>query len=234
MQIDQSTVYLVILIFSILIIFILGLFMAYLKLLRNYLDTKEGKDRYIDPKELLLRAHAKSQRILEDATDKANKILSSSEVFKVKNLDSIQKQIEKLHFDNLKVYQDSVSKIQDVSLRMLQNVPEYIKTLITKEILIVKDDLFAEIKKANESAKDLVAQAYRKVDEEVAEYKKYRMEALENTIVSIVQQISRRVLNREINLVEHEKLVMKALEEAKRQNIFSDENNKNGEEAVKS
>jgi len=208
--------------------------MAYLKLLRNYLDTKEGKDRYIDPKELLLRAHAKSQRILEDATDKANKILSSSEVFKVKNLDSIQKQIEKLHFDNLKVYQDSVSKIQDVSLRMLQNVPEYIKTLITKEILIVKDDLFAEIKKANESAKDLVAQAYRKVDEEVAEYKKYRMEALENTIVSIVQQISRRVLNREINLVEHEKLVMKALEEAKRQNIFSDENNKNGEEAVKS
>lgn len=222
MQIDQSLIYIVILIFTILSIFIVGVLFAYLRLVRNYLDVKEGKDKYPDPKMLLLRAHAKSQKIIEDATDKANQIISSSGTLKTKSLDDIQKQIEKIQNNNLKIYQDSVNKIQDESIRVLQNVPEYIKALLSKEILIVKDDLLSEIKTAHENAKAIITQAYQKADDEIAEYKKVRMDALDKTIISIVQQISRKVLNKEIEANEHEKLVMKALEEAKRQNVFSE------------
>ncbi len=226
MQIDQSLIYIVVLLFTVLTLFLVGVLYAYLRLVRNYIDIKEGKDKYPDPKALLLRAHAKSQRIIEDAIEKASQIISSSETLKTNNLDDIQKQIEKAQIDDLKVYQDSVSRIHDESMKVLQNVPEYIKALLSKEILVVKDDLLSEIKIAHESAKALVLQAYQKADSEVAVYKKVRMDALDKTVVSIVQQISRKVLNKEIEAYEHEKLIMKALEEAKRQNVFS-ENNEN-------
>lgn len=222
MQIDQSLIYIVILIFTTLTIFIVGVLFAYLRLVKNYLDIKEGRNKYPDPKELLIRAHAKSQKIIEDATDKAKQIISSSESLKVKNLDEIQKQIEKAQANNLKLYQDSVTKIQNESIEVLKNVPEYIKALLSKEILIVKDDLLSEIKVAHENAKKTIEQAYQKADSEVADYKKVRMDALDKTIISIVQQISRKVLNKEIETYEHEKLVIKALEEAKRQNVFSE------------
>lgn len=223
MQIDQSIIYIVILIFTTLTVFLIGLLFVYLKSVRNYLDLKEGKDRYPDPKALLMRAHAKSQKIIEDATDKANQIISTSEMLKTKNLDNIQKQIEKADLNNFKLYQESVSKIQNESMKSLQNVPEYIKALLTKEILVVKDDLLTEIKVAQENAKAMITKAYQEADSEVASYKKVRINALDKTIISIVQQISRKVLNKEIEISEHEKLVMKALEEAKRQNVFSEE-----------
>jgi hypothetical protein len=222
MQIDQSLIYIIVLIFTTLTIFIVGVLFAYLRLIRNYMDLKEGKDKYPDPKELLLRAHAKSQKIIEDATEKANQIISSSETLKTKNLDDIKKQIEKAQENDLKIYQVSVSKIQEESIKVLQNVPDYIKALLSKEILIVKDDLLSEIKVAHDNAKALIEQAYQKADDEVAVYKKVRMDALDKTIISIVQQISRKVLNKEIESQEHEKLVIKALEEAKRQNVFSE------------
>jgi hypothetical protein len=229
MQIDQSLIYIVILIFTVLVLFLVGILYAYLKLVRNYLDVKEGRDRYPDPKALLLRAHAKAQKLIEDATEKASQIISSSETLKSKNLEDVQKQIEKAQIDSLKIYQNSVSKIQEDSLKVLQNVPEYIKALLSKEVLVVKDDLLDEIKIAHENAKKLITQAYQKADSEVADYKRVRMDALDKTIISMVQKISRKVLNKEIEPTEHEKLVLKALEEAKRQNIFSefDETDKN-------
>lgn len=200
-----------------------GIIFAYLKLIRNYVDLKEGRNKYPDPKIFLLRAHAKSQKIIEDATDKARQVVESAETLKLKNIEVVQKQIEHAQSENLKIYQDSVAKIQNESMKVLQNVPEYIKTLLTKEVLIVKDDILKEIKLATENAKNLINQAYKQAEDEVAEYKKVRMSALDKTAINIIQQISRKVLNKEIEMSEHEKLVIKALEEAKRQNIFSDE-----------
>lgn len=223
MQIDQSIIYIVILIFTTLTVFLIGFLFAYLRLVSRYLDLKEGKDRYPDPKALLLRAHSKSQKIIEDATERANQIISSTETLKTQSIDNIQKQIEKAQLNNFKLYQGSVSKIQEESIKVLQNVPEYIKALLSKEILMVKDDLLSEIKIAHENAKALITQAYQKADDEVYTYKKVRMDALDKTIVAIIQQISRKVLNKEIETSEHEKLVIKALEEAKRQNIFSED-----------
>ncbi len=105
MQIDQSLIYIVIILFTTLTVLIVGIVFAYLKLVKNYMDVKEGKGKYPDPKELLMRAHAKSQMIIEDATDKANQIISSSESLKTKSLDDIQKQIDKIQSNNLKIYQ---------------------------------------------------------------------------------------------------------------------------------
>lgn len=220
MQIDQSLVYIVVLVFTVLTAFLVGIVFVYLRLVKRYTDAKEGRDKYPDPKALLLRAHAKSQKIIEDATDKARQIITSAEEQKKNDLDEVQKQIEKAQKENYKIYKDSVSKIQDESMKLLQNVPEYIKALLSKEIMQVQENLVSEIRVAHENAKDVITQAYKKADDEVEEYKKVRMDALDKTIISIVQQISRKVLNKEIEAVEHEKLVIKALEEAKRQNVF--------------
>jgi len=221
MQIDQSIVLIFILIFTALTLALIALLLAFVKVSNNYMDTKEGKDKYPDPKILLLRAHVKSQKIIEEAVDKASQIVSSSEALKTSKVDNIEKEIEKANAAYLKIYQESIAKIQNESLKGLQNVPDYIKALLSKETLGIKDELSTEIKKAQEDAKQLVSEAYKKADQEVASYRKMRLDALDNTIVNIVQAVSRKVLTREIDVNEHEKLVMKALEEAKKQNVFA-------------
>jgi hypothetical protein len=221
MQIDQSIVLIFILIFTALTLALIALLLAFVKVSKNYMDTKEGKDKYPDPKILLLRAHVKSQKIIEEAVDKASQIVSSSEALKTSKVDNIEKEIEKADAAYLKIYQESIAKIQNESLKGLQNLPDYIKALLSKEALGIKDELSTEIKKAQEDAKQLVLEAYKKADQEVASYRKMRLDALDNTIVNIVQAVSRKVLTREIDANEHEKLVMKALEEAKKQNVFA-------------
>lgn len=233
MQIDQGLIYIVVLIFTVLVIFLIGIVIAYIRSIKRHASIKEGGEKYPDPKALLLRAHAKSQKIIEEATERANQIISSTEDLKKNDLGQIQKEIEKAQKENYEIYKSSVYKIQDESMKLLQNVPEYIKALLSKEILSVKDDLVAEIKVAHENAKEIITQAYKKADDEVEVYKKVRMEALDKTTINIVQRISRKVLNKEIEAADHEKLVMKALEEAKRQNIFSNNSNNEASNANK-
>lgn len=220
MEIDQSLIYIIILIFTALILSLIVLFLSFVKILKSYLEIKEGKDKYIDPKILLLRAHAKSQKIIEDATDKAGQIITSSEAIKYGKVDNIQKLLEEVNAQYLKIYQQSINEIREESIKTLQNVPEYIKTLLSKETLEIKDELTQEIKKSQGLALQKISEAYKKVDEEVSTYRKMRLDALDNTIINIIQRVSRKVLSREISTEEHEKLVLKALEEAKKQNVF--------------
>jgi len=220
-QIDQSIIFIFILIFIALTLALVALLLAFVKLSKSYMDTKEGKDKYPDPKILLLRAHVKSQKITEEAVDKAAQIVSSAETLKAGKVDNIEKEIEKADATYLKIYQESIAKIQDESLKGLQNLPEYIKALLSREALGIKDELSTQIKKAQEDAKQMVLEAYKKADQEVASYRKMRLDALDNTIVNIVQAVSRKVLTKEIDPNEHEKLVLKALEEAKKQNVFA-------------
>ncbi|MCL4387176.1 hypothetical protein M1307_02130, partial [Patescibacteria group bacterium] len=164
------------------------------------------------------------------ATEKANQIISSSEVLKTRNLDNIQKQIDKADSYYLKTYEEVISKMHQESIKVFQNIPEYIKALLSKEVSDIKGQLFSGIGKTQEDARELILAAYKKVDQEVETYKKVRLDALDKSILNIVQEVSRKVLIREIDMNEHEKLVVKALEEAKKQNVFSSDKLEEGVE----
>ena len=81
---------------------------------------------------------------------------------------------------------------------------------------------------AQNDARNLIIEAYKKAESEVQEYKSARLKQIEESLVYILENIAKRVLVKEISQDEHEKLVLKALEEAKRQGIFNDNSDSAG------
>jgi len=117
-------------------------------------------------------------------------------------------------------YEEILKETQGQSIKILQNIPQDIKTVLAKEIQSVHITIEEEVKKAEEEAKGVVVLAYQKAESEVEKYKLARLRQVDESIVMILKEVARKVLSKEINMEEHEKLVMKALEEAKRQGVF--------------
>lgn len=67
----------------------------------------------------------------------------------------------------------------------------------------------------------LVANNFSKVEKELEEYKKTQLSKIDGDISEIVSAAAREVLGRAISAAEHEDLVNKALERAKREKFFS-------------
>lgn len=66
-----------------------------------------------------------------------------------------------------------------------------------------------------------VANLLTKLEKEAQEYKENKLKAVDEQIRQIVLSAAREVIGRSISLTEHEDLVVKALERAKREKVFS-------------
>ena len=58
------------------------------------------------------------------------------------------------------------------------------------------------------------------MEKEIEAYKQARFKEAEAMVTKIVQKVSQEVLNKAINIEDHEKLVVDALEKAKKEGIF--------------
>ncbi len=67
----------------------------------------------------------------------------------------------------------------------------------------------------------LVANNILKTEKELEEYKKKKIQEIDGRINAIILETSREVLGKSVDLATHEDLVMKALEQAKVDNLFA-------------
>ncbi|KKQ51414.1 hypothetical protein A2865_02815 [Candidatus Woesebacteria bacterium RIFCSPHIGHO2_01_FULL_39_17] len=219
-NIDQSLIYIIFLLLAALVLLLVGLVIAYLRLLTKLTSSKSEK-LTVDPRNLLIQAQTKGQKILEEAYTKAREILARSDDFSKDQEVKISEELKKSTNIYVNKYQDILEKTQEESIKILQNIPEDIKALFLKEIGEVRKNLIQEVEKVEKDARQIVLDAYQKAEADVEKYKLERMRQVDESIILILKDVARKVLSKEINKEEHEKLVMKALEEAKRQRVFN-------------
>jgi len=220
MLVDQTITYIVIISISSLIVLLVAVVILYLRMVKKYIDLKEGKDKEIDPQTLIYQAQEKAQRILEKAEGEARDIVSKAKTFLDLNQNLVAKELEQATKIYAKKYQQILLATQDHILKMLQNIPKDTKDILLAEIASIRAQLGEETQKSMEEAKRLVTEAYQKAEAEVEEYRNERLRNIDESIVMILKEVARKVLAKEISQEEHEKLVLKALEEAKRQGVF--------------
>lgn len=237
LTLEPILLYSIVLVCVSLILIAIATIVLYVRLSRKYSNLLEKinkpKTPQVSPDELLSQAREKSQQILQEAHTKSQSIVANAENYINISNTEIAKELEKANqiyaVKYTQVLQElqqqssnSLKTVQNEVIKILQTVPNDIKSQFSQELKGVESMISNELQKVEENAKSVVVNAYRSAEAEVQSYKKERLKQVEGSIVMILQDIAKRVLMKEINTDEHEKLVMKALEEAKRQGVFGD------------
>jgi len=123
---------------------------------------------------------------------------------------------------SLKSYQEALKNIQDEMGKVLLSVPNNINNSIVSAIQSFSFSLQNQFTNAQKKMLEDFTNLYKSSEADIENYKRERLKVLDSLILKVIEEVSLRVLGKEISVEEHEKLVLKALEEAKRKNALED------------
>ena len=130
MATDQTVLYIIILVAIALVLLLIGVVLAYLRIVKRYLDLKEGKIEEVDPRIIIKQAQEKSQRILEDAQFQAHQVITKAQAFLATNESVLSKELEITTQDYAKKYEGNLEIVQKNIIKILENIPEDSKKML--------------------------------------------------------------------------------------------------------
>lgn len=209
------------LVITCLVLLLIGIIALYLKLIAKFDELKHGREKpVVNPEVLVAQARVRSTQLLEEAHQKAVNIVGSAEAYVKREDGIIQKELERAEAEYSKVYKEVIQASGTKAQTMIQSIPQDIKIILISAIDNFRVSLTAEIGKAQEEANKAIREAYQTAADEVNKYKEDRMKQVDSAILEIIKEVTEKVLAKSVSIEEHEKLVQKSLEEAKRQKIF--------------
>lgn len=175
----------------------------YAKLYVRYSNLQE-KEKFFEEKareeseEYLRNASRKAEQIIEEAREKAKELIQKSETIG----DSVK--------DKLIAELDNVSQAQADGLRS-------VFSSVSKNF---EQEAIAEIQKMRGSLESETKARVAEVQKEIEDYKAEELKKAEAEVREMVKKVSLQVLGKVISADEHTDLVIKALERAKKENVF--------------
>jgi len=213
---DESVFYTLILTIVSLIILCVVLVFLYIKEIRS---RKKESAQDIE-QSVVEKAEKKSVKILEEAYSKARGIIASADEYLKREEGALAKALENAQNVYIRSYNDAIKASEERAERMIQNIPQDIKITLISVIDSFRLSLTDEIKRAQSEANKVVMDAYKESLASIERYKQERMKQVDDSILDIVKEVTKKVLSKTLTIEEHEKLVYKALEEAKRQKVI--------------
>lgn len=219
---ETTLLYIGILIIASLTTLLVGVIVSYLILVSKYIKLKEDKYQNLGFTKLFDKTLDKLESISNTTRLKTEEIIKDSEN-KFSNITrSLEEDIRKTMQFYSENYRKALENSLNEAIRQLQNIPEVVNSSLNAKLTKVSQEVDSGVSEFLMQLRSEVSKAYKKIEDEVDDYKIQRLKQVDETIITILQEIARKVLSREINQEEHEKLVMRALEEAKMHHIFSD------------
>lgn len=222
---EPTIVYLIILVVASVALITIGVVVAYLRLVSKHLKLMEEQTSLksllsSEKEKILAEASYQSSKMLEEARFKAQEIVKNAEIFGKDEKEKFSMEIEKVTENWSREYQAVLHEVQGQAITMIQNVSKDLKGEALKEIENFRVALQVQVAKSQEDTRAIVENAYKAIGAEVEKYKELRLKKVDETILELIKEVSKKVLGKEISSEEHERLVTKSLEEAKRQNVF--------------
>lgn len=191
---------------------IMGLVVAFIavsyhKVLKEYSSMRRDSEKALD------EARRASQNILKDATLKGSEILKNSEVFSREMKTDFQSGVKKLVDYEMSVYKDIEKQTNTETVKVLKTLSDNVGKSVEKYLSEVEVALKQQVQEAT-------SHVHKEMEESLAAYKKERMASVDKDVTKLVREISVKVLGRGINIEDQEKLILKSLEEAKRDNVL--------------
>jgi hypothetical protein len=192
---------------------------------------KIRQEAYEQASKILDDARQKSSEIINDANLRAKKTLTAveqisdeSKVMLGRELDNVVKSqanvLKRTSTELLKYYNDTLLKQKADSVAVLQKASEQIEKELLHEVEEFGDILKKETIDTQKQIEARIQKEYSTIEQDLADYKRKNLSAIDESIYDILYNVSKRVFGKALSMEEHQELVIEALEEAKKSNVF--------------
>lgn len=215
---------------SILIAIALGFIVAavvilYVRLLREHNKLKEEKARLTveaqrQAQEILEKAQKEVDLLINEAHRKAAEIIKNTEVLSTDSKNKMLTALEEVSRVNTENFKKTLSDAKDDITTVLAKVSTDLATSAMTEVATFRGSLQKDLISSQAALSAAVNEGYKKIEEEMGSYKRVRLNQVDETIFEILREVTQKIIGRVVSFEEHEELVKKSLEEAKRQNVF--------------
>src|SRR3989344_1660268 len=110
--------------------------------------------------------------------------------------------------------------IKAKNIEVFQNVSKDIEINTTEEIKNFKESMQKLTTLSQEEVKKKIDTDYEVLKKEIADYKKEELQKIDSGIYELLEKISKIVLGKALSLADHEGLIEKSLEKAKKEGVF--------------
>jgi F0F1-type ATP synthase membrane subunit b/b' len=155
------------------------------------------------------KARERAEELVRGARDKAVEIIGEAKVDAGRWQEVLDQELNKSLQEQMVSYQNNI-----------QNVSQQITDEVKSEVVDLKKVLEMETVGAEKAAAERLKQEYARVDKEVVEYKAQKFKQVEDNVADILQEVGKKVFGRALDLNDQAELIIKALEEAKNQNVI--------------
>ena len=180
---------------------------------------------------LLDEAGIKALKTIDDANNRAldivNKVTLSTDVSSknfeedLSRISSAQiKEFEKATSDFTALYSQILQDLKTKNIEVFQNVSKDIEINTTEEIKNFKESMQKLTTLSQEEVKRKIDTDYDVSKKEIEDYKKKALQKIDLGIYELLEKISKIVLGKALSLADHEDLIEKSLEEAKKEGAF--------------
>lgn len=204
---------------------LIGMVLTYFWIIRRHFSDI-GKIKKFDDQiaeninNILRQARAEAEQMRNNASLEAQKIIDNATNFHSQRDEFINQELKQLQQTYKSEFEQTIIAVQNKIQTNLSGMPEEIINTMRSEMEEYRNRFREELSKALFSSKSLVEDTYKKLQEDLEVYKQQRYKQLDDKMIEIVKDTSVKVLGKQLSIDEHEKIVLKTLEEAKRQNII--------------
>ena len=181
--------------------------------------------------ELEIKAEKDYQEIISVANKKASEIIAQAMQVNqdtVKTFENTVSTMLQNQKSNIEQKSEEISKKHEIEINELNNKIILLLTSVYKEIdsstkaglenykNVIKQQTFEAEKLAQERMKT----EYEKLEKEIAEKKQQRLQQLEENIYKILNNISKEIIGKTLDLTSHEDLIIKSIDKAKKEGVL--------------
>ena len=173
----------------------------------------------------------KAAKIIDEANNRAMDIISKANLStdiassgfnqEVKRIASLQiKEFEKATSDFMKLYTRVLQDLKSKNIEVFQNVSKDIEINTMEEIKSFIGAMEGLTVSSEKLVKKKIDSDYLTVKKEIEDYKEMRLQKIDQEIYELLEKVSKLVLGKALSLSEHEILIEKSLEKAKKEGAF--------------
>lgn len=194
--------------------------------------TQRERVLHEDSEDILDKAHQKEKLMIEEAIDKSTEVLKQTDFFTDRMKDKVNHDlhgaIEKFSheldkkLDQLSVeYDKTFESLRSEYTQAVKETIERIHTLGDGELAQIQEALNSKSLTMQDYLQKKVDQEFANAQQEVENFKQYRLKQIETSLDELVLQIAQRVLGESISMRDHEQLVIDSLEKAKKEGLLN-------------
>jgi len=198
---------------------------SYRKLIEKYdkiRSTGEEVEKALEAERVKTLEEAKTQakQIVSEAQTRSGQLITEAASFGNETRELLGKELQKLQAVELGYYQKALEDTKLTAQTSLGSISKDVRQEVVKQIDAVRTSLTGEIQKVQMETRQMLSASYKKMEEEIGVYKIERLKRVDEKVFEILKDVSTKAIGKSLSLEDHEDIVIKALEDAKKEHVF--------------